>query len=227
MDKEINLSDWPAVKKEIESDGSFHQQKRQFIVDRLSDILGNEDRTRDLAYLSFSELIDEYSDRYDSLNSLYKSIRRTNEVLDEILEVKKAESISLDKDRGFIIFTLNFNEVFEDSIEYMILTYQYIDDYDNLYFSENSKLSSQAAGKFVGNMQSIMTDIFTGRNEIIYLKSELSAAEVLQENYGLKDSTEILQKEYLSEGLKVKVSAVQFNAGGIMKRRNGEWEYLN
>jgi hypothetical protein len=115
--------------------------------------------------------------------------------------------------------------VFDDTIEYMILTYQYIDDYDQLYFSENSKLSYQAAENFEGEMQVIMTDLFNGENEFIYLNTELSATEVLQKNYGIEDAGSSIDKEYLRDGLKVMVSAVKLKNGGFLKRRNGKWPY--
>lgn len=220
-----NEKDWPAVKTIIESDPNIHQKKRMYLIDRIDEIIKKNTPITFEAH-SFSDLIDFYSLQYDSLNTLYASIRQTNAILDEILELDKAESISLDSDRGFIIFTLNFNQVFEDSIDYMILTYQYVDDYDNLYFSENSKLSYQAAGKFEGTMQSIMTDIFNGENEIIYLKTDLSATEVLQKNYGIDSLTASKEREYLKDGLKVRVSVVKFDDGGFMKRRNGNWKYF-
>lgn len=211
----------------LEEDQTLAEKERMFIIDEINTIMNSEEQRYLYGGYTFSELIDLYSSRYDSLNTLYKSIRKTNAVLDELLELEKAESVSLDSDRGFIIFSLNFNKVFEDSIEYMILTYQYIDDYDNLYFSETSKLTHQAAERFEGRIQSIMTDIFNGQNEIIYLKTELSAAEVLMDNYGIDEAKESLEKEYLKEGLKVMVSAVKFESGGFMKRRNEEWKYLD
>jgi hypothetical protein len=225
--KKINKNDWEQVKNIINNRPDLHEKKRMFVVDRIDEIVNDKEELYLFKEYSFSELINRYSLRYDSLNTLYKSIRKTNSVLNEVLDLEKAESVSLDADRGFIVFTLNFNKVFEDSVDYMILTYKYIDDYDNTYFSESSKLSHQAAGSFSGKMQSVMTDIFNGQNEIIYLKTDLSAAEVLQKSYGVSDSTETLEKEYLSEGLKVMVSAVKFQNGGLMKRLNGNWKYLS
>ena len=226
LHNEINEKDWLEVKRSIEGNANFLPMKKNFIIDEIERTFKNDARFNELKNFTFHELIDRYSHQYDSLNTLYKAINRTNAILDEVDELKKAESVSLDSDRGFIIFTLEFDKIFEDSIDYMILTYQYIDDYDQLYFSENSKLSHQAAGKFEGRLQSIMTDIFNGQNEIIYLKTDLSAAEVLEKNYGVTELSSKSEKEYLNEGLKVMVSAVRFQKGGIIKRRNGKWKYL-
>lgn len=226
LDREINKENWPEVKNMILSNTDLKELKKGFMLDKIDEIFNNDERLNDLKYMSFQELMDHFSHQYDSLNTLYKAINRTNSILDEVVTLEKAESVSLDADRGFIIFTLQFDKVFQDSIDYMILTYQYIDDYDELYFSENSKLSFQAAEKFEGRLQSIMTDIFNGQNEIIYLKTDLSAAEVLQKNYGVTDISAENEREYLNEGLKVMVSAVRFQNGGIIKRRNGKWKYL-
>ena len=206
-------------------DTDFHEQKRAYLVDNLKEeVKSHQEKQWEL---SFAELIDEYSNRYDSLNAVFRKNKETNTVLDAILELEKAESVSLDADRGFIIFSLNFQSIFVDSIDYMVLTYRYIDDYGNEYFAEESKLSHQAAGKFEGKLQSIMTDVLNGQNEIIYIKTELSAAEVLQKSYGVEDIKSGVEKEYLSEGLRVEVSAVKFADRGFIHRRNGDWKYYS
>ena len=66
------------MKNSIEKEQKYHEMKKAFIIHEMEKVMKSEERRNDLQFLSFRELISHYDRQYDSLNTLYKEINRTN-----------------------------------------------------------------------------------------------------------------------------------------------------
>ncbi len=224
MNHQLNLADWPEVKHTILNDNSRREMERRYIVDQISFLLNNLDIKGNKPG-TFKEKINDFSSNYFVQLDRYRVIKENNAMLQSMIKLKGAETVSIDKEKGFIIMNLSFENVFDKEIDYIVLKFEYEDDYGNIYFNETSKLSHQTAKDFNVDIEVIMTDIFKNENEFIFLNSKQSASEVLEKNYGIKSNKKIAKKDYLMEGLRISVIGVLFKDGQGLMHKKEDWKY--
>ena len=219
MNHQLNLTDWPGIKDIILADSNRREMERQYIVDQITFLL-NDINSNGKELGTFKDKINYFSINYFNQLDHYNIIREDNALLKSMLKLNDAEIVSIDKEKGFIIMNLGFKNVFDKEIDYVVLRFEYEDDYGNIYFNETSKLSHQTAKDFNVDIEVIMTDIFKNENEFIFLNSKQSASEILEKNYGIKSNKKAAKKKYLMEGLKVSVIGVLFKDGqGLMQKK--------
>jgi hypothetical protein len=224
MNHQLNLADWPEIKTIILNDSNRREMERQYIVDQISYLLGNLD-SKGNKLGTFKEKINHFSTNYFIQLDLYTVIKENNALLQSMIHLNNAETVSIDKEKGFIIMNLGFKNVFDKEIDYVVLRFEYEDDYGNIYFNETSKLSHQTVKDFNVDIEVIMTDIFKNENEFIFLNSKQSASEIIEKNYGIKSNKKEAKKEYLMEGLKVSVIGVLFKDGNGLMHKKEDWKY--
>jgi len=153
MDKKLNIDDFEKVKQEITSNEKYSAMKKKYLIDNLTMQLKFSEfgKTWDLDNSNlptFREQISEFDADFDSIRKAKLEIRDNNKKLENFVFLKDVNTISIDKYKGYLSMTLDFNNKFDKEILYIILNYKYINKYDTSYFNEKAKVTDQVANVF-------------------------------------------------------------------------------
>jgi PBP1b-binding outer membrane lipoprotein LpoB len=160
LDKPINHEHWPEVQEKIETMNEFSENKKDFIIENISEQIGfmalgialrekanMETTSEDLKKLgTFAEAIEKLSTEYDSAIII-------NKKLNDFLILNDCSGISVDKYDGYIGFDISFNNQFDKDILYIVFNYNYIDKYDVEHIDENVRLTDKVAGNFKDDVE--------------------------------------------------------------------------
>jgi len=124
MDKPLNSEDFGKIKEEISADKNYSQMKKNYIIDNLTQQLGFLElgktmgkamgKDMDESKIStFKEEIVELTVAFDSIRTAKIEIAENNNKLENFIELIDANTISMDKYKGYLSMTLKFNNQFE------------------------------------------------------------------------------------------------------------------
>lgn len=231
LDKPLNKEDFEKVKETIQTDNNYSPMKKKYILNNLSMQLGfaelGKAMNMDKANIpTFRTQIDELVADYDSIKSAKLEIRANNNKLENFVSLKDANTIALDKYKGYLSMTLDFNNQFDKEILYIILNYKYVNKYDSEFFNEKSKLTDEVAGDFNGEVEISTKEEYNSVTDFIWSKVPVQARKELRDQLGKEEADKKVQKDFLMEGLKVSASGIVFKDKTELIYQNADWEYL-
>ena len=237
MEKPLNSEDFRKVKEEISVDKNYSQMKKKYIIDNLSEQLGFLELGKtmgkamgkdmdELKISTFKEEIVELTIAFDSIRTAKIEIAENNEKLENFIELIDANTISMDKYKGYLSMTLGFNNQFDKEILYVILNYKYVNKYDSEFFDEKSKLTDEVAGDFKGEVEISTKEEYNSVADFMYTKVPVQAKQALRDELGEEKANKKVKKEFLMEGLKVSVLGIVFKDKSELIQQDAEWEYL-
>lgn len=236
IDKPLNIKDFSKIKEAIYSNENYSAMKKSFIIDNLSkelrllelgktigNVLGKDENQ--LKMSTFREEISNSSIAYDSILKEKIKISNDNKRLNDFIELTNANTVSIDKYKGYLNMTLKFNNQFEKEILYIILNYKYVNKYDSEFFNEKTKLTDQVAGNFKGELEISTTEKYNDVSEFMYTKVPVRAEKKLRDKLGGEKADKKVKLDFLMEGLKVETLKVIFKDKSELVRKNAGWKY--
>ena len=237
MDKPLNSEDFVKVKKEISVDKNYSQMKKNYIIDNLSEQLGFLELGKtmgkaigkdmdELKISTFKEEIAELTVAFDSIRTAKIEIAENNKKLGNFIELIDANTISMDKYKGYLSMTLKFNNQFEKEILYIILNYKYVNKYDSEFFDEKTKLTDEVAGDFKGELEVSTTEKYNDVAEFMYTKVPVQAKKALRDELGKEKANKKVKHDFLMEGLKLETLGIVFKDKSELVKQDADWKYL-
>lgn len=231
LDKKLNKEDFDQVKEEINSNEQYSEMKKKYVIDNLSMQLGFAElgkamNMEDEKMPTFREQIDELTTDFDSIRTAKLEIRENNERLENFVTLKDANTISIDKYKGYLSMTLDFNNQFDKEILYIILNYKYVNKYDTEFFDEKSKLTDEVAEDFKGEVEISTKEEYNSVADFMYTKVPVQAKKTLRDELGEEEANKKVKKEFLMEGLKVSTLGIVFKDKSELVYQDADWEYL-
>jgi len=237
MDKPLNSKDFGKIKEEISADKNYSQMKKKYIIDNLSEQLGflelgktiGKAMGKDMNKLktsTFKEEIAELTVAFDSIRTAKIEIAENNKKLEDFIELIDANTISLDKYKGYLIMKIKFNNQFEKEILYIILNYKYVNKYDSEFFNEKSKLTDEVAGDFKGELELSTTEKYNDVAEFMYTKVPVQASKALRDELGVEKANKKVKHDFLMEGLKLETLGIVFKDKSELVKQDADWKYL-
>jgi|TARA_B110000114_G_scaffold182615_1_gene222257 hypothetical protein len=237
MDKPLNSEDFVKVKKEISVDKNYSQMKKNYIIDNLSEQLGFLELGKtmgkaigkdmdELKISTFKEEIAELTVAFDSIRTAKIEIAENNKKLGNFIELIDANTISMDKYKGYLSMTLKFNNQFEKEILYIILNYKYVNKYDSEFFDEKTKLTDEVAGDFKGELEVSTTEKYNDVAEFMYTKVPVQAKKALRDELGEEKANKKVKHDFLMEGLKLETLGIVFKDKSELVKQDADWKYL-
>lgn len=231
LDKKLNKEDFDQVKEEINSNEQYSEMKKKYVIDNLSMQLGFAELGKamnmdDEKMPTFREQIDELTTDFDSIRTAKLEIRENNEKLENFVTLKDANTVSIDKYKGYLSMTLDFNNQFDKEILYIILNYKYVNKYDTEFFDEKSKLTDEVAEDFKGEVEISTKEEYNSVADFMYTKVPVQAKKTLRDELGEEEANKKVKKEFLMEGLKVSTLGIVFKDKSELVYQDADWEYL-
>ncbi|WP_171017316.1 hypothetical protein [Maribacter sp. ACAM166] len=237
MDKPLNSEDFVKVKEEISADKNYSQMKKNYIIDNLSEQLGFLELGKtmgkamgkdmdELKISTFNEEIAELTVSFDSISTAKIEIAENNKKLENFIELIDANTISMDKYKGYLSMTLKFNNQFEKEILYIILNYKYVNKYDSEFFDEKTKLTDEVAGDFKGELEVSTTEKYNDVAEFMYTKVPVQAKKALRDELGEEKANKKVKHDFLMEGLKLETLGIVFKDKSEFVKQDADWKYL-
>lgn len=234
MDKPLNSEDFEKVVEEISTDKSYSSMKSQYIIDNLSEQLGFIELAKtmvndinELNIPTFSEMITELTIDFDSIRTAKIEIIGNNEKLENFIELIDANTVSINKNNGYLNMIFKFNNQFEKEILYIILNYKYVDKYDSKFFDEKTKLTDEVANDFKGELEISTTEKYNDVAEFIYRKVPVQAKKILRDELGEEKANKKVKRDFLMKGLKIETLGIVFKDKTEMIKQDAEWEYFD
>jgi glutaredoxin-related protein len=231
LDKKLNKEDFDKVKQEINSNEQYSKMKKKYIIDNLSmqleyAELGKAMNMDEADMPTFREQIDELTTDFDSVRIAKLEIRENNRNLENFVTLKDANTVSIDKYKGYLSMTLDFNNQFDKEILYIILNYKYVNKYDTEFFDEKSKLTDEVAEDFNGEVEISTKEEYNNVANFMYTKVPVRAKQELRDELGEEEANKKVKKEFLMEGLKVSTLEIIFKDKSVLVYQVADWEYL-
>ena len=237
MDKPLNSEDFVKVKEEISADKDYSQMKKNYIIDNLSEQLGFLELGKtmgkamgkdmdELKISTFKEEIAELTVAFDSIRTAKIEIAENNKKLENFIDLIDANTISMDKYKGYLSMTLKFNNQFEKEILYIILNYKYVNKYDSEFFDEKTKLTDEVAGDFKGELEVSTTEKYNDVAEFMYTKVPVQAKKALRDELGEEKANKKVKHDFLMEGLKLETLGIVFKDKSELVKQDADWKYL-
>lgn len=237
MDKPINSEDFEKVKEEINADVNYSKMKKKYIIDNLSEELGFLELGKGMAKAmgedfkkakipTFREEVQKLTVAFDSIRAAKVKITEDNKKLKNFISVTDASTTPIDKYKGYLNMTLNFDNQFDKEILYIILSYKYVNKYDSEFFSEKSKLTDEIAGNFKGEVKISTKEEYNDAAEFMYTKVPVKASKALRNELGTEKADKKVERDFLLEGLKVETLGIVFKDKSELLEQDAEWEYL-
>jgi|GEM_PF-1216612 len=237
MDKPLNSEDFVKVKEEISADKNYSQMKKNYIIDNLSEQLGflelgktmGKAMGKDMDKLkisTFNEEIAGLTVAFDSISTAKIEIAENNKKLENFIELIDANTVSMDKYKGYLSMTLKFNNQFEKEILYIILNYKYVNKYDSEFFDEKTKLTDEVAGDFKGELEVSTTEKYNDAAEFMYTKVPVQAKKALRDELGEEKANKKVKHDFLMEGLKLETLGIVFKDKSEFVKQDADWKYL-
>jgi hypothetical protein len=238
MDKPLNSEDFEKIKEEITANESYSPMERKYIIDNLSEQLGFLELGKtigkamgkdmdELKISTFREEIAELTVAFDSIRTAKIEIAENNKKLENFIELIDANTISIDKYKGYLTMKLKFNNQFDKEILYIILNYKYVNKYDTKFFDEKTKLTDEVAGDFKGELEVSTTEKYNDVAEFMYTKVPVQARKALRDELGDEEANKKVQRDFLMEGLKLETLGIVFKDKSELVQQDAEWEYLD
>ena len=233
LEKPMNAKDLPEVKEAINNDESFSPMKKKYLVDNISELTGwmemgkavNPDADTD-GIPTFEEEIADFSADFDSIRGVKLLAIENNKKLKDFVRLKDAKTYSIDKYKGHLGLTLDFNNQFDKDILYIILNYKYINKYDTRFFDESSKLTDEVAGDFKGELEISTTEEYNDVADFMYSKVPVQAPKSLREELGEEEANRKVERDFLLEGLQVTPTLIVFKDKSELSYQDADWEYM-
>lgn len=231
LDKPLNMEDFEEVKQTINSDQNKSEMKKKYVIDNLEILLGlaelGKEMEMDESKLpTFGEQILDLSSDYDSIRTAKLEIRENNKKLKKLVALKTADTFSVDKYKGYLSMTLDFDNQFEKEILYIILNYNYVDKYDTEFFNAKSKLTDEVAGDFRGELEISTQQEYNDVAEFMYTQVPIRARKALRDELGKEKADNKVKNDFLMEGLNVSALGVVFKDKTELVSQDAEWEYF-
>jgi len=231
LDKKLNKEDFDQVKQEINSNEKYSEMKKKYLIDNLEMQLGFVELGKAMEMdeskmLTFREQINELITDFDSIRTAKLEIRENNKKLENFVTLKDANTVSIDKYKGYLSMTLDFNNEFDKEILYIILNYKYVNKYDTEFFNEKSKLTDEVAENFNGEVEISTKEEYNSVADFMYTKVPVQAKKALRDELGEEKANEKVKKEFLMEGLKVAALGIVFKDKSELVYQDANWKYL-
>lgn len=237
MDKSLNSEDYGKVKEEISANKNYSQMKKNYIIDNLSDQLGvlelgktmGKAMGKDLdksKIATFREEIAKLTVDYDSIRIAKIEIAENNKKLENFIKLIDANTISMDKYKGYLTMNLKFNNQFKKDILYIVLNYKYVNKYDSKFFDEKTKLTDEVAGNFKGELEVSTTENYNDVAEFMYTKVPVQASKALRDKLGVEKADKKVKHDFLMEGLKLETLGIVFKDKSELVKQDANWKYL-
>lgn len=231
LDKKLNKEDFDQVKQEINSNDKDSDMKKKYLIDNLEMQLGFAElgkamKMDESKMPTFREQINELTTDFDSIRTAKLEIRESNKKLEDFVTLKDANTVSIDKYKGYLSMTLDFNNQFDKEILYIILNYKYVNKYDSEFFDEKSKLTDEVAGDFKGEVEISTKEEYNSVADFMYTKVPVQAKKTLRDELGEEEANEKVKKEFIMEGLKVSVLGIVFKDKSELIFQDADWKYL-
>ena len=237
MNKPLNSEDFVKVKEEISADKNYSQMKKNYIIDNLSEQHGFLELGKtmgkaigkdmdELKISTFNEEIAELTVAFDSIRTAKIEIAENNKKLGNFIELIDANTISMDKYKGYLSMTLKFNNQFEKDILYIILNYKYVNKYDSEFFDEKTKLTDEVAGDFKGELEVSTTEKYNDAAEFMYTKVPVQAKKALRDELGEEKANKKVKHDFLMESMKLETLGIVFKDKSELVKQDADWKYL-
>ncbi|WP_372756298.1 hypothetical protein [Labilibaculum sp.] len=231
MEKPLSKEDLPAVKELLNANENYSSMKKDYITDKLETLvnfseLGKALKGDQLKCSTFKEEIDDLSVDFDSIRTAKLLIRENNKKLKNFISLVDAQTLSIDKYKGYLNMKLKFNNQFDKEILYLVLNYKYVNKYDSEFFNEKSKLTDQVAGDFKGELDVSTTEKYNDVAEFMYTKVPVNARKALREELGKEKADEKVERDFLMAGLKVEALLIVFKDKSELMHKEETWKYL-
>jgi hypothetical protein len=232
LDKPLNKEDFEKVKETIQTDNNYSPMKKRYILDNLSMQLGFTELAKAMNMdkgniPTFRTQIDELVADFDSIRTVKLEIMENNNKLESFVSLKDANTISIDKYKGYLSMTLDFNNQFDKEILYIILNYKYVNKYDSEFFNEKSKLTDEIAKDFRGTVEISTKEEYNKVADFMFTKVPVQARKELRDQLGKEEADKKVQKDFLMEGLKVSTLGIVFKDKSELVFQNADWEYFD
>lgn len=232
FDQPLNKEDLQAVKDKVEANEEYSSMKKKYLIRQVSDQTGfvamaeaMEIERKDLP--TFKEVLQDASSEFDSIRSSKLEYLKQNAQLENFVKLKDAKTHSIDKYKGYLGMTLEFDNQFEQEILYIILNYKYVNKYDSKFFDESSKLTDEVAGKFEGELEISTTEEYNNVADFMYSEVPIQAPLSLRQELGEEEANRKVERDFLMEGLQVKPLLIVFKDKTELSYQDAEWEYLD
>lgn len=231
LDKYLNKEDFGKVKETIQADNNYSPMKKKYIMDNLNMQMGlaelgktmNMDESK---IPTFREQINELTTDFDSIRTAKLKIIENNNKLENFLTLKDANTVSIDKYKGYLSMTLKFKNQFEKEILYIIFNYKYVNKYDSEFFSEKSKLTDEIAKNFNSEVEISTNEEYNNVADFMYTKVPVKANKELRDELGDEVANEKIKKKFLMEGLKVFALGIMFKDKTELVYQDADWKYF-
>lgn len=231
LDKPINTKDFDEVIETINSDANYSEMKKKYIIDNLTMQIGlakvGEAMNIDESKLpTFREQIAGLGTDFDSTRIVVLDKIDNNMKIENFVMLKDANTTSIDKYKGYLSMTLDFDNQFDKEILYIVINYKYINNYDSEFFSKKSKLTDEVAGNFKEEIVISTKEEYNNVSDFMYTKVPVQASKKERDELGVKVANEKVKHDFLMEGLKVKTLLIVFKDKSELTFQNADWEYL-
>lgn len=231
LDKKLNKEDFDQVKQEINSNENYSNMKKKYLIDNLEMQLGFAElgkamKMDESKMPTFRDQINELTTDFDSTSTAKLEIRKNNKKLENFVTLKDANTVSIDKYKGYLSMTLDFNNQFDKEILYIILNYKYVNKYDSEFFNEKSKLTDEVADDFKSEVEISTKEEYNSVADFMYTKVPIQAKKTLRDELGEDKANEKVKKEFLMEGLKVAALGIVFKDKSELVYQDADWKYL-
>lgn len=231
LDKKLNKEDFDQVKQEINSDENYSDMKKKYLIDNLEMQLGFAElgkamKMDESKMPTFRDQINELTTDFDSIRTAKLEIRENNQKLENFVTLIDANTVSIDKYKGYMSMNLDFNNKFDKEILYIILNYKYVNKYDSEFFNEKSKLTDEVANDFNGEVEISTKEEYNSVADFMYTKVPVQAKKALRDELGEEKANEKVKKEFLMEGLKVAALGIVFKDKSELVYQDADWKYL-
>lgn len=231
LDNSLNSDDLAEIKEYVVNNDGFSEMEKKFINDNLEEAIGfaNLGRAFDMGdsdIPTFREYISELSIEYDSIRTEKIKIRDNNQKINELVNLIDANTIGIDRNRGYLNLTLELNNQFDKDILYVILNYNYTDRYDRNFFDENVRLTDEVAGDFSGEVDVSINEEYNRVSQFIWSEVPVKARQALRDEFGEDEADAKVQKDFLMAGLKIQTLGIVFTDRSELTPQNAEWAYF-
>lgn len=231
LDKSLNSDDLASIKEYVSNNASFGQMEKKFIIDNLELAIGFANLgmllgADDSEIPTFREFISKTSIEFDSIRTHKISIRENNQKINELVTLIDANTIAIDRNRGYLNLTLELNNQFDRDILYVILNYSYKDKYDRIFFNENVRLTDEIAGDFSEQIEVSINEQFNRVSQFIWSEVPTRARQSLRDELGNDEADAKVQRDFLMAGLDVQTLRIVFTDRTEIAPQNAEWAYF-
>jgi len=231
LDKKLNKEDFDQVKQEINSNEKNSDMKKKYLIDNLEMQLGFVELGKAMKMAeskmpTFREQINELTIDFDSTRTAKIEIRENNKKLENFVTLKDANTVSIDKYKGYLSMTLDFNNQLDKEVLYVILNYKYVSKYDSEFFDEKSKLTDEVAGDFKGEVEISTKEEYNSVADFMYTEVPVQAKKALRDELGEEEADEKVKKDFIMKGLKVSVLGIVFKDKSELIFQDAVWKYL-